>query len=83
MTRPADTTRQARSIQLNILRRMPGPARVSMALEMSESVREVTRAGIRHRHPEWSEEQVHDELLVVLLGPNLGDRVRRARLVPA
>jgi hypothetical protein len=62
---------------------MSGPERAAMAFEMSESARDVTRTGIRYRHPDWTEEQVHDELLVVLLGPDLSGRVRRARLVLA
>ncbi len=82
MTGPADTTREARKVHLDILRRMSGPERVAMAVEMSETARAVTRAGIRHRHPDWTDEQVHDALLVVLLGRDLADRVCRARLLP-
>lgn len=82
MTGPADTTREARKVHLDILRRMSGPERVAMAVEMSETARAATRAGIRYRHPHWTDEQVHDALLAVLLGRDLADRVRRARLLP-
>jgi len=48
---------------------------------MSDEAREISEAGIRHRHPEWTSDQVHRELLELLLGPNLAHEVLRARLV--
>lgn len=79
MTRPADTTEDARSVHLEILRRMSGPERVAMAFELSDTARALTEAGIRLRHPEATEAQVHDELLTVLLGRELAERVVAAR----
>jgi hypothetical protein len=46
-----------------------------MAMEMSEEGRRVTLAGIRHRHPDWTDEAVHDELLRLLLGRELSSAV--------
>lgn len=83
MTRPVDTSIEARSVHLDILRRMSGPERVAMAFEMSDTARSVAEAGIRLRHPDATDEQVHDELLAVLLGRELAERVRAARLIPA
>jgi hypothetical protein len=83
MARPADTSADARRIQLAIFRRMTGPERVAMAFEMSEAARALTESGIRHRHPDWSDEQVLDALLAQLLGRRLASEVRRSRLVPA
>jgi hypothetical protein len=83
MTRPADTTLEAWNVELGILRAMSGAERVAMAFEMSESTRAVAEAGIRHRHPDWTDQQVHDELLVVLLGRELAERVKRAKPIPA
>lgn len=54
---------------------MDGPTRLLQALEMSEDAREVTLAGIRHRHPDWTARQVHAELLRLLLGRELATRV--------
>ena len=62
MTLPADTTRQAREMQLDALRRLDGPTRLEMACAMSDDARAISEAGIRHRHPEWSELKVHHAL---------------------
>lgn len=83
MTRPVDTTPEARDVHLAALRRISGPKRVAMAFEMSETARALTEAGIRLRNPQWTDAQVHDELLAVLLGRELAARVRDARTIPA
>jgi Rv0078B-related antitoxin len=75
MTLPADTTPNARALQLRIFREMSGPARLAMALEMSDDARAISEAGIRHRHPEWSEAQVHGALVLLLLGDSLARKV--------
>lgn len=62
---------------------MSGPERVAMAFEMSESARALTEAGIRHRHPDWTDEHVHDALLERMLGKSLAAKVRRSRIVRA
>jgi hypothetical protein len=36
---------------------MDGPTRLAMAMEMSDEARAITEAGIRHRNPQWTEEQ--------------------------
>jgi len=75
MTLPADTTAEARAFQLEILRSTNGSTRVAMALEMSDQARAISAAGIRHRHPDWTDGQVHEALLVLLLGDELAQRV--------
>ena len=75
MTLAADTTLAARSIQLKALRRLDGPTRLEMACRMSDDARAVSEAGIRHRHPEWSDREVQRALLELLLGPELAKRV--------
>lgn len=40
--------------QAEILRRLDGPARLCMALEMSDLAHALAVAGLRARHPEWS-----------------------------
>jgi len=83
MSRPADTSPEAWHVQLEIVRRMTGPERVARAFELSDEARAVTEAGIRYRHPGWTEDQVRDELMDLLLGRELAATVRRSRLVPA
>ena len=58
MARPRDTTTEAHSAQLAIWRRLGPEERSRLAVRMSEGAREVTRAGIRKRHPNYSAEQV-------------------------
>ena len=49
-----------------------GPAgRVRIALEMSDEAREVSRAGIRARHPEYDHEEVESALLRLIYGDEL------------
>ena len=83
MNRPVDTSPQAWRAQIAIWRGMTGPERMAVALEMSETARAFSEAGIRHRHPEWSDDQVQDALMDLLLGAQLADDVRRSRFVPA
>jgi hypothetical protein len=48
---------------------MEGRAR--MTFELSDNVRAVTEAGIRHRHPEYDDRRVRLELIRTVLGPEL------------
>ena len=83
MVRPADTTIEAWDVQRDIFRRMSGSQRVAMAFEMSDSARALTEAGIRYRHPGWTDSQVLDAMLERLLGAELARTVRLARPIPA
>ena len=55
---PLDTTADANEMQLRVYQRMGGAARVAAAFRLSAFVRETAVAGIRHRHPEYTDEQV-------------------------
>ncbi len=66
-----DTDPEMDAVQIELLRKLGGPGRVELALAMSEQAREVTRAGIRARHPEYSEEQVHLAFARLILGDAL------------
>ena len=61
--------REAEAMQLEILRRMTGSRRLEIALEMTDLAREFSKAGIRARHPDWSEQQVNRELLRIAFLP--------------
>jgi hypothetical protein len=54
-----------------------------MAFEMGDTARALTEAGIRLRHPDKTDEQVHEVVLAVLLGRELAERVVDARRIPA
>jgi hypothetical protein len=78
-----DTTPEARRIQLEILAKLGGPVRFEMACEMSEAARTVTEAGIRCRHPQWSDAEVHRALLEILVGSELARVIDATRLTRA
>jgi hypothetical protein len=79
MTIARDTSTKARRVQVEALRRLDGPTRLQMALRMSDDSRDVTLAGIRHRHPDWTDDDVHRELLRLLLGRELATAVAERR----
>jgi DUF1365 family protein len=64
----SDTSPQAAAIQQDVFRRMTPAARLRIALEMSESMRNVARAGLRRRRPELSDEELSHELMLLMYG---------------
>ncbi len=83
MTLARDTAPKARRIQLDALRRLDGPARLEIACQMSDEARLISKAGIRHRHPEWTSEQVHRALMELLLGRETAQKALGPRATPA
>lgn len=53
--------------------------RVALAAEMSDEIRSISEAGIRHRHPGWTDDDVRAELAAIVLGRALGSRARAGR----
>jgi len=47
--RSADTTSEARVVQIAVYRRMSGAQRVALAIEMSEAALAISRCGARSR----------------------------------
>ena len=83
MLPPRDTSPAAWAVQLDWLRKLPPGRRVELMLEMSEDGRELLRAGIRQRHPEYTSEQVEHAMLRIWLGDDLcGKAYRRPLLDP-
>lgn len=66
-----DTDAEAHAVQIELLRRLGGSGRVALLASMSERAREISRSGIRARHPEYNESQVHLALSKILLGEAL------------
>ncbi len=56
--RPADTSSESHAVQIAIYRRLGPSRRVEIAARLSAETRELTRAGIRARHPEYSDAEV-------------------------
>ena len=63
---------------------MTGEQRLIAALEMCDDVREISRAGIRARHPEYDPLEVEHALHRLLLGDDMCDKVwpHQRHLVP-
>ena len=66
--RPADTTPEAWEAQLALLRRMDGSRRAALAFRLTRLAREASRAGIRARHPGYTEEDVRRAFFRLLHG---------------
>jgi hypothetical protein len=73
--RPLDTTMEAHEMRLMLLRAAGPDRRLSMACSMSEGVRVLSEAGVRVRHPEYSDEDVLLALRRLLLGDELFKQV--------
>jgi hypothetical protein len=57
--------------------------RSELALRMSDDMREVSREGIRERHPDYSEEEVRRALVAMLYGPEAAAKVWPGLPVPS
>ena len=57
--------------------------RLAIGIAMSDEIRLIAEAGIRDRHPTFTDRQVADALARLLLGPDLAERIGRARLATA
>ncbi len=72
--RPRDTSPDSHEAQLRAYRGLGPAGRVRVAAKLSADTRELARAGIRARHPEYSDEQVESALRRILLGDELFHR---------
>ena len=64
---PFDTTLAA-AVQLEIFRRMTTEERLHLALEMSESLRNIALAGLRSRRPDLDADGLARELMRIMYG---------------
>ena len=76
----ADTSASAHKVQLAAFREMGPAGRVAVAFDMSEEAVGLTTAGVRARHPEWSEAQVAEAVRDTLLGTHIRPSSHRARV---
>jgi hypothetical protein len=65
---PSDTTPEAAAIQQDIFRHLTTEQRLRMALEMSESMREIALAGVRSRRPDLTADELSHELIRIMYG---------------
>lgn len=63
-----DTTPAAAAVQRDIFRKMTTDERLRLALEMSESLRNIALAGLRSRRPELDANGLTRELMRIMYG---------------
>ena len=68
---PTDTSLDAFEVQTRAYRALGPEGRVQVLAELSEAVRAVAMAGIRSRHPHYTEEETRQALYRLLLGDDL------------
>ena len=66
-----DTSAEADRVQVEVYRRMGGAGRAAAVFRLIERARTLTLAGIRHRHPEYDEEQRRLAFARLVLGDEL------------
>ena len=64
-----DTTSAAAAAQAHAQRQLGGPGRLRLAFEMSVLARELTLAGLRRSHPDWSPPGTAPRAAAALLSP--------------
>ena len=72
--RPRDTSPDSHEAQLRAYRRLGSAGRARVAAKLSTDTRELARAGIRARHPEYRDEEVENALRRLVLGDELFHR---------
>ena len=64
---PHDTSEEAARVQAEIYRNMSPDKRSEIAFDLSEGLRQTVRAGIKDRHPYYSEEQISQAYLTLIM----------------
>jgi hypothetical protein len=71
----SDTSPEAESIQIDLLRKTPTWKRLRVAAEMSETVMILSRIGVTRRNPRATSAELQHLAGEVILGPELALRV--------
>jgi hypothetical protein len=65
---PLDTTAEADAVQRRLYQRLGGRERVAIMFRLNETVRRLAMAGMRARHPDYSDAQVQQAYARLVLG---------------
>ena len=68
---PSDTSPEARAVQIAALRALGPAGRAKATFALNRLARELSKTGIRMRHPDYDEEQVRLALCRLMLGEKL------------
>jgi hypothetical protein len=66
-----DTTEEAARVQREVYRQMSPAQRLELIFEMNLHLRELLAAGVRNRHPKYTEAEVKLAVIRLWLGPDL------------
>jgi hypothetical protein len=66
-----DTTAEALAVQFRVLRRLGPAGRLAMMFELSDNMRSLVEAGVRHRHPDRDNRTVEREVIRLMIGDDL------------
>ena len=69
MRTPLDTDDEADRVQIEVYRKLGGPGRLATAFRLNAFAREAALAGIRSRHPRYSEKELRLAYARLVLGP--------------
>lgn len=68
---PKDTDKDALIKQFDILKKMDIAERAKMTFQLSANLREIVESGIRHRHPDYSQQQITQAVLSLTIDKEL------------
>ena len=69
--KPMDTSPEAYQLQIDIFRGMTPAERLQRGSELSQLSRGLLADGVKHRHPEYDEEEIHLAVIRIELGDAL------------
>ena len=74
-----DTSTEAEAVQMELIRQLRPSVRLEKALALSCEVIRLSKAAIRRRHPEFSEDEVGLKFIELNYGMELAESVRAWR----
>ncbi len=71
----ADTHPKMEQLQIELIRRMPSWKKISIVDGLNETVKTLAISGIKQRHPNATQKQIHRMLAELMLGAELAQKV--------
>jgi len=71
----ADTHPKMEQLQIELIRRMPSWKKISIVDGLNETVKTLADSGVKQRHPNATQKQIHRMLADLMLGAELAQKV--------
>ena len=68
MPQALDTSGRVAAVHVQLYRAAGEAKRAEIMADLSDALRHLAAAGVRQRHPEYDDDQVHKEVLAVFYG---------------